>query len=47
VSSILARAGGFRSDAYPYGAFSERVQVREVEEGNRVDLIRLATRALA
>jgi protein involved in polysaccharide export with SLBB domain len=40
LSSILARAGGFRSDAYPYGAILERVQVREVEEKNRVDLIR-------
>jgi protein involved in polysaccharide export with SLBB domain len=40
LSSILARAGGFRSDAYPHGAILERVQVREVEEKNRVDLIR-------
>jgi protein involved in polysaccharide export with SLBB domain len=40
LSSVLARAGGFRSDAYPYGAVLERVQVRELEEKNRVDLIR-------
>jgi len=40
LSSILERAGGFRADAYPYGAILERVQVREVEEKNRVDLIR-------
>jgi protein involved in polysaccharide export with SLBB domain len=40
LSSVLARAGGFRSEAYPYGAVLERVQVRELEEKNRVDLIR-------
>jgi protein involved in polysaccharide export with SLBB domain len=40
LSSVLARAGGFRHDAYPYGAVLERVQVRELEEKNRVDLIR-------
>jgi len=40
LSSILQRAGGFRSDAYPYGALFERVQVREMEEENRAELIR-------
>ena len=40
LSSVLARAGGFRRDAYPYGAVLERMQVRELEEKNRVDLIR-------
>jgi len=40
LSSVLARAGGFRSDAYPYGAVLERTQVRELEEKNRADLIR-------
>jgi protein involved in polysaccharide export with SLBB domain len=40
LSSVLARAGGFRRDAYPYGAVLERVQVRQLEEKNRVDLIR-------
>ena len=40
LSSILARAGGFRGDAYPYGAIFERVQIRELEEKNRAELIR-------
>jgi len=40
LSSILERAGGLRSDAYPYGAIFERVQVRELEERNRAELER-------
>jgi protein involved in polysaccharide export with SLBB domain len=40
LSSILKRAGGLRTDAYPYGAILERRQVRELEEKNRADLIR-------
>jgi protein involved in polysaccharide export with SLBB domain len=40
LSSIIARAGGLRSDAYPYGAVFERVQVRELEEKNHQELIR-------
>lgn len=40
LSSVIARAGGFREDAYPYGAIFERRQVREFEESNRADLIR-------
>ncbi len=40
LSSILARAGGFRKDAYPYGAIFQRVQVRQLEEINRVQLVR-------
>ena len=40
LSSVLARAGGLRADAYPYGAILERKQVRELEERNRADLIR-------
>jgi protein involved in polysaccharide export with SLBB domain len=40
LSSVLARAGGFRADAYPYAAVLERTQVRELEEKNRADLIR-------
>ncbi len=40
LSSVLARAGGMRLDAYPYGAVLERRQVREFEENNRADLIR-------
>jgi protein involved in polysaccharide export with SLBB domain len=39
LSSIIQRAGGFRSDAYPYGAVFERQQIRELEERNRADLI--------
>jgi protein involved in polysaccharide export with SLBB domain len=40
LSSILARTGGFRSDAYPYGVIFERAQVRALEESNRTVLIR-------
>ncbi len=40
LSTVLARAGGLRADAYPYGAILERRQVREFEEKNRGDLIR-------
>jgi protein involved in polysaccharide export with SLBB domain len=40
LSSILERAGGLRSDAYPYGAMLERAQVRDIEEKTRADLIR-------
>ncbi len=40
LSSVLARAGGFRSGAYPYGAILERAQVRELEEKTRAELIR-------
>src|SRR5580658_8143183 len=40
LSSIIERAGGLRSDAYPYGAIFERVQVRELAERNRTDLLR-------
>lgn len=40
LSSILRRAGGFRPEAYPYGAVFERVQVREVGEKIRQELIR-------
>ena len=32
LSSIIARAGGLRSDAYPYGAVFERIQIRELDE---------------
>jgi protein involved in polysaccharide export with SLBB domain len=39
LSSIIARAGGFRADAYPYGAIFERIKVRELEERNRSQLI--------
>lgn len=40
LSSVIARAGGLRADAYPYGAIMERRQVRELEEKNRVELVR-------
>ena len=40
LSSVLLRAGGFRSDAYPYGVILERKQVRQLEEENREQLIR-------
>lgn len=40
LSSVLQRAGGFRSDAYPYGAILERKQVRQLEEENRDQLLR-------
>jgi protein involved in polysaccharide export with SLBB domain len=40
LSSIIERAGGFRSDAYPYGAIFQRTQVRELEEKNHEQLMR-------
>jgi protein involved in polysaccharide export with SLBB domain len=39
LSDVLARAGGLRPDAYPYGAIFERVEIRELEEKNRQQLI--------
>jgi protein involved in polysaccharide export with SLBB domain len=39
LSSVIQRAGGFSPDAYPYGAVFERVELRELEEKNRADLI--------
>jgi protein involved in polysaccharide export with SLBB domain len=39
LSSIIARAGGFRNSAYLYGAVFERRQVRELEEKNRGQLV--------
>jgi protein involved in polysaccharide export with SLBB domain len=40
LSSVLKRAGGFREVAYPEGAILERVQVRQLEETNRQEMIR-------
>jgi len=40
LSSIIERAGGLRSDAYPYGTIFQRTSVREMEEQNRSELIR-------
>jgi protein involved in polysaccharide export with SLBB domain len=39
LSSVLKRAGGFRTDAYPAAAVLERVQVRELNEQARQRLI--------
>jgi len=39
LSSIIARAGGLLPTAYPYGAIFERIELREIEEKNRADLI--------
>jgi protein involved in polysaccharide export with SLBB domain len=39
LSAVLRRAGGFRADAYPYAAVMERVQVRELNEQARRELI--------
>jgi protein involved in polysaccharide export with SLBB domain len=40
LSSIVERAGGFRDSSYPYAAVFERVQVREIAERSRSDLMR-------
>ncbi len=40
LSSVLKRAGGFTSSAYPAGAVLVRLQVREMEEKSRNELIR-------
>ncbi len=40
LSSVLKRAGGFRSTAYPAGAVLVRAQVRELEEKSRSELVR-------
>ena len=40
LSSILMRAGGLRSTAYPNGAVLEREQVRELDQKSRETLIR-------
>lgn len=39
LSSVIRRAGGFLADAYAYGSIFQRIQVREMEEKNRSDLI--------
>jgi protein involved in polysaccharide export with SLBB domain len=39
LSSLLLRTHGFRADAYPEGAVLERLQVKELEERNRKELI--------
>jgi protein involved in polysaccharide export with SLBB domain len=40
LSSILRRAGGFREGAYPAGAVFDRIQVRELGEKSRQEMIR-------
>jgi protein involved in polysaccharide export with SLBB domain len=40
LSQVLKRAGGFRTTAYPSGAVLERVQVREMAEKSRQELVR-------
>ncbi len=40
LSSVLKRAGGFRSTAYPAGAVLIRTQVKELEDKSRNELIR-------
>ena len=40
LSSVLRRAGGLLSTAYPMGAVLVRVQVRELEQKSREELIR-------
>jgi protein involved in polysaccharide export with SLBB domain len=40
LSSVLRRAGGFLSTAYPMGAVLIRAQVRELEQKSREELIR-------
>ena len=40
LSSVIQRAGGFRTTAYPDGAVLVRDQVKELEEKSRAELIR-------
>jgi protein involved in polysaccharide export with SLBB domain len=39
LSSVLQRAGGFDSSAYPYGAVLQRLQVRELESRQQNEMI--------
>jgi protein involved in polysaccharide export with SLBB domain len=39
LSSVMRRAGGFRQTAYPAGAILLRLQVRDLEEKSRAELI--------
>jgi polysaccharide export outer membrane protein len=39
LSAVLARAGGFSSEAFPEGIIVERQQLREVEEKQREELV--------
>jgi protein involved in polysaccharide export with SLBB domain len=39
LSTIVKLAGGFQSDAYPYGAVLERASVRDIEDRSRAELV--------
>ena len=39
LSSVIERAGGFRSTAYPYGSVFEREQIKVLEDKNRANMI--------
>lgn len=39
LSSVLARAGGFSPDAYPYGSILQRTQVRDLQMKQQTELI--------
>lgn len=39
LSSVLERAGGFQSDAYPYGAILQRAEVRELESKAQAEIL--------
>lgn len=39
LSSVLERAGGYTSEAYPYGAILMRKSVREIEDKQRAELV--------
>jgi len=39
LSSVLARAGGFTSEAYPYGAVLQRTSVLEIQERSRAEIL--------
>jgi polysaccharide export outer membrane protein len=39
LSSVISRAGGFSSEAYPYGAVLMRREVRELEMKSRTELV--------
>ena len=39
LSSVIERAGGYQTDAYPYGAILQRTKVRDLEIAAQQDLI--------
>jgi protein involved in polysaccharide export with SLBB domain len=43
LSTLIERAGGMTTDAYPQAIIVERAQLREMEEKNRMELIRRLT----